>query len=157
MTSEANAETGAVRLGRLGDFIGFRLRRVQNQLSRDFAAATADRNLRSGLFSSLAIIAANSGISQQVLSHAVGLDKSVTVLIVDELEKRGFAKRKRSKVDRRRHSLVVTRAGAAYLEELFAIMERTEDVVLHQIDDAELAQFKAVLDRMHEIYRRDTA
>ena len=33
-------ESVSMNLGRLGDFVGFRLRRVQNQLSRDFAAAT---------------------------------------------------------------------------------------------------------------------
>ena len=49
----------AVSLGRLGNFVGFRLRRVQNQLSRNFTAVTTELGLRQGLFSSLAIVAAN--------------------------------------------------------------------------------------------------
>lgn len=139
----------SVNLGRLGDFVGFRLRRVQNQLSRDFAAATADRNLRSGLFSSLALIAANPGISQNELSRETALDKSVTVTIVDELERRGWATRERSKTDRRRHALFVTKAGAAYLDELFAVLEKTEDAVLHQLSRAELHILNELLDRMY--------
>lgn len=145
-----------MNLGRLGDFVGFRLRRVQNQLSRDFAAATADRNMRSGLFSSLALIAANPGVSQNELSKEVALDKSVTVTIVDELERRGWATRKRSKTDRRRHALFVTDAGSKALDELFGILEKTEDAVLHQLSRAELHILNELLDRMYSACARDT-
>ena len=83
-------------IGRLGDFLGFRLRRLQNRLSRDFNQATEKFELRSGLFSSLEIIRANPGISQADVSQIVGLDKSVTVQIVDMLEERGLAERRKS-------------------------------------------------------------
>lgn len=148
-------EAGRVSLGRLGDFVGFRLRRVQNQLSRDFAAATSAKGLRSGLFSSLGIIEANPGISQSELSREVGLDKSVTVTIVDELEKFGWAVRERSKEDRRRHALVITEEGKAHLDELFDIVERTEDAVLHQLSPAELHLLSELLDRMYDACVRD--
>ena len=146
-TSTSGAED--LKLGRLGDFVGFRLRRVQNQLSRDFAAATADRGLRSGLFSSLALISANPGVSQNEISRQIGLDKSVTVTIVDELERRGWAARERSQTDRRRHALFTTAKGEAELDELFAILERTEDAVLHQLSRAELHLLMELLDRMY--------
>jgi len=152
----ASANDGdELKLGRLGDFVGFRLRRIQNQLSRDFAAATADHNLRSGLFSSLALIAANPGISQNELSKHVSLDKSVTVNIVDELERRGWATRERSQKDRRRHALVITKSGEAELDHLFGILERTEDAVLHQLSRAELHLLMELLDRMYSACTRD--
>jgi DNA-binding MarR family transcriptional regulator len=151
----AGAGTGRMNLGRLGEFIGFRLRRVQNQLSRDFAAATADQNLRSGLFSSLALIATNPGVSQNELSQEVGLDKSVTVTIVDELERRGWANRERSKSDRRRHALYVTGAGQAKLDELFGILEHTENAALHQLSPAELHILNELLDRLYSAFVRD--
>lgn len=147
----------SVNLGRLGEFVGFRLRRVQNQLSRDFASATADRNLRSGLFSSLALIQANPGISQNALSKETALDKSVIVTIVDELERRGWATRERSKTDRRRHALFITGDGESYLNELFAILEHTEDSVLHQLSRAELHMLHELLDRMYSACVRDDA
>lgn len=142
----------SIKLGRLDEFIGFRLRRIQNQLSRDFAVATADENLRSGLLTSLAIIAANPGISQNEVSRAVGLDKSVTVQLVDELESRGLAVRERSQVDRRRHALVATEAGQTYLDGLLDTLSRTEDAVLHQLTPAELALLRELLDRMYEAF-----
>lgn len=139
----------AIALGRLGDFVGFRLRRVQNQLSRDFAAATAEHGLRSGLFSSLALISANPGLSQSDLSREIGMDKSVTVTLVDEMERRGWAQRKRSTKDRRRHALTITAEGQRELDALFGVVEQTEDAVLHQLSRAELMLLSELLDRMY--------
>jgi DNA-binding MarR family transcriptional regulator len=150
-----SAPAERLNLGRLGDFVGFRLRRVQNQLSRDFAAATADQSLRSGLFSSLGIIAANPGVSQSELSREVGLDKSVTVTIVDELEKYGWAERRRSPTDRRRHDLFATPAGEQHLDQLFGIIARTEDAVLHELSPAEMHVLSELLDRMYAACVRD--
>lgn len=138
-----------VSLGRLGEFVGFRLRRVQNQLSRDFSAATADEGLRQGLFSALAIISANPGISQNAVSREVGLDKSVTVTMIDEMERKGWAERHRAPEDRRRHALRITPAGQAKLDELFTRMEQTESAVLHQLSEGEMALLSELLDRMY--------
>jgi DNA-binding MarR family transcriptional regulator len=140
------------RLGRLDGFVGFRMRRIQNQLSRNFAAATADRNLRAGLFSTLAIISANPGISQNEVGKIVGLDKSVVVQIVDDLESLGLAVRERSQVDRRRYALQPTEAGLKYLDELFNILAETENAVLKQLSPAELALLRELLDRMYAVY-----
>ena len=151
---EENEGSGRLQLGRLGDYVGFRMRRVQNQLSADFAAATAHYGIRAGLFSSLALIEANPGISQQELSSTVGLDKSITVQIVDELERRKWAKRTRSTVDRRRHSLTVEPEGTKTLDELFAIMVDVESEVLAQLSAEERPLFDGLLDRMYAVFHR---
>jgi DNA-binding MarR family transcriptional regulator len=140
------------QLGRLGDFVGFRMRRVQNRLSNKFSEATKHYGLRSGLFSSLAIISANPGISQQELSTAVGLDKSITVQIIDELENRGYARRERSRIDRRRHSLTATAEGETVLDELFAIMAQVEGEVLEELSTDEREILHEMLDRMHAVF-----
>ncbi|RYD48713.1 MAG: MarR family transcriptional regulator [Sphingomonadales bacterium] len=143
-----------MQLGRLNDYVGFRMRRVQNQLSANFAAETARFGIRTGLFSSLALIEANPGLSQQELSGTVGLDKSITVQIVDELEKRGWAKRERSTTDRRRHALTLQPAGKEFLDELFAIMKRVEAEVQAQLKPDERPIFDAALDRMYDVFHR---
>lgn len=147
----AGDEGAALSLGALGDFVGFRLRRIQNQLSRDFAAATADHDLRSGLFTALAIISANPGLSQIELAREIGLDKSITVLIVDDLEKRGLAERRRSPTDRRRHALYINEAGESLLSELFGVLREVEEQVLMCLSAAELKTLGSLLDR---IYRK---
>ncbi|RYY26652.1 MAG: MarR family transcriptional regulator [Sphingomonadales bacterium] len=141
-------------LGRLGKTVGFRMRRVQIQFSNSFAAKTAEYGMRSGLFSSLAIISGNPGMSQQELSRVVGLDKSVTVQIVDELENRGFARRERSKIDRRRHSLKVTPDGEAFIDKMFAIVGDVEDEAMQHLSAAERASLHELLDRMYDILAR---
>lgn len=152
---QGDAAPRRISLGRLGDFVGFRLRRVQNQLSRNFAVVTANEGLRAGLFSSLAIVEANPGISQSELSREVGLDKSVTVTMVDEMEKFGWAERRRSLQDRRRHALYITPAGAAKLDHLFSLMDETESAVLHQLSPGEMHLLSELLDRMYEAIVRD--
>lgn len=143
-----------MQLGRLNDYVGFRMRRVQNQLSANFVARTAEYGIRTGLFSSLALIEANPGLSQQDLSSTVGLDKSITVQIVDELEKRGWAKRERSKVDRRRHELTILPEGKRFLDRLFEIMAEVEAEVLAQLSPEERPIFDAALDRMYDVFHR---
>lgn len=144
------ADQPEVDLGRLGDFIGFRLRRIQNHLSRNFSARNAAWNLRSGLFSSLAIIAANPGISQNLLSREVGLDKSATVQIVDDLEARNWAERRRSTNDRRYYELVVTSTGQEALDQLFANLEETERDVMVHLSDAERVLLLGLLDQVYQ-------
>lgn len=149
-TSSAPAGTeGEISLGRLGDFVGFRLRRIQNQLSRQFAQVTDRYQLRQGLFSALAIISANPGLSQVMLAREVGLDKSMAVAVVDELEARGWAERRRSTVDRRRHALFTTPAGEAWLTEMFAALENVEHDVLDALGEEDRRVLGAILDRVY--------
>jgi DNA-binding MarR family transcriptional regulator len=136
-------------LGRMDDYLGFRLRRIQNRLSKDFAAAVAEHGLKQGLFSSLALISANPGTSQAFVSREVGLDKSATVAIVDELERRGWAERQASATDRRRHALFITPAGDAFLDQMFVILDRTEQKAVEQLSAAEFALLQELLDRIY--------
>lgn len=136
-------------MGRMDDYLGFRLRRIQNRLSKDFAAAVAEHGLKQGLFSSLALISANPGTSQAFVSREVGLDKSATVAIVDELERRGWAERQASATDRRRHALFITPAGDAFLDQMFVILDRTEQKAVEQLSAAEFALLQELLDRIY--------
>lgn len=139
----------ATKLGRLGDFIGFRLRRLQNQLSRDFAVAAKRQQPRSGLFSALAVIEANPGISQRDMAAEIGLDKSPAVLLVDDMEARGFAVRQPSEADRRRHALHITPAGVRWLDRSCRILRKTEATASRQLSARELLQLQRLLDRMY--------
>ena len=140
-------------LGRLGNFLGFRFRRMQDQLTKAFSSATAAHNLKSGSFSSLALISANPGLSQQDLCREVGLDKSVTVLMVNDLESRGLAVRKKSKQDKRRHALFITPAGEAFLAELFEILNEVEGGLMSVLSPEELAMLKGLMDRIYHFER----
>jgi len=149
MRVRPSRRSAGLSLGRMDDYLGFRLRRIQNRLSKDFAVAVAEHGLKQGLFSSLALISANPGTSQAFVSREVGLDKSATVAIVDELERRGWAERQASATDRRRHALFITPAGDAFLDQMFVILDRTEQKAVEQLSAAEFALLQELLDRIY--------
>jgi len=137
-------------LGRLGDFIGFRLRRIQNQLSTAFSAQSVALGLRPGEFSALAVISANPGLSQGKLAREVGLDKSAAVAVIDDLERLGLAERRRSTEDRRRHALHTTKAGEAALKKLFTRLEAVERDVLNVLGPHDVQVLSGLLDRVYD-------
>jgi DNA-binding MarR family transcriptional regulator len=147
-------DDNGISLGRLSDFLGFRLRRVQNQLSRDFTTKTREWGLRQGMFSSLEIIANNPGMSQVDLSAEVGLDKSAIVPLVDDLEARGWVERTKSARDRRRNELSITPTGKAELDRLFQELEVTEQAGLAALTDDERATINRALDKVYHAYVR---
>ncbi|MDH7974183.1 MarR family winged helix-turn-helix transcriptional regulator [Sphingomonas sp. AR_OL41] len=154
MDDTTSDDVTGISLGRLGSFLGFRLRRVQNQLSRDFSAKTRDWGMRAGMFSALEIIASNPGVSQAVLSEEVGLDKSAVVPLVDDLERRGWVTRTRSTTDRRRNHLDITDAGKIELDRLFEHLSVTEKAGLAMLDDEERAIVSRALDKVYHAYVR---
>jgi DNA-binding MarR family transcriptional regulator len=157
MAKEPIQENAEISLGRLGDYLGFRLRRVQNQLSRDFSVKTRALNLRAGMFSALEIIAANPGISQILLSLEVGLDKSAMVPLIDELEARGWIARVKSARDRRRNELSITSSGQETLDWLFVELAETEETGLAALSSEERVTINRALDKIYHLYVRGGA
>jgi DNA-binding MarR family transcriptional regulator len=150
--SDGSQSAGKISLGRLSDVLGFRLRRVQNQLSRDFSARIRPWNMRAGMFSALEIISANPSISQAELSLEVGLDKSAMVQIVDDLESRGWVVRTRSKSDRRRNDLTITEEGKVQLDQMVEELARVEEAGLAMLTVEEQRLVNAALDKVYQAY-----
>ena len=144
-----------IELGELDQFIGFRLKRVQNHLARQFSLSTREKGLRSGSFSCLALISANPGLSQMELAKEVALDKSSVAVLIDDLETHGLAKRMRSRMDRRRYSLFTTEAGEAVLGDLFRSLERIERELMNALAPDEVAGLQALLDKIYQTALRD--
>ena len=138
-------------LGVLRDVLGFRLRRIQNHLSKSFAERLAGRDIKAGEFSALALIAANPGISQTQLANEGGFDKAALVMLIDDLERSGWALRKRSTADRRRHALEITPAGEEVLAELFEIGKANEAPITDALDPVELRNLYTTLDRIYRL------
>jgi DNA-binding MarR family transcriptional regulator len=136
-------------IGPLDDLISVLLRRVEIHLTRGFIAATAEQGVRIGVISSLALIASNPGISQNELALHTVFDKSGIVAIVDSLEELGWAVRKTSKADRRRHALYVTAEGRVRLKKFAASVRKVEAELLATIPPEDLDYLRKLLERMH--------
>lgn len=107
-----------IRLGRLGELVGFHLRLAQDASFRAFARNTGMPDLRPGRFAAMAVIHNNPGITQSALGRAIARDKSSVTPLIQDLERRGLVERARSRTDRRSVSLRLTQAGACMLAAL---------------------------------------
>lgn len=140
---------GEIDLGILSEIIGFRIRRIQNHLSRSLSALLNDPDLRPGVFSTLALIAANPGLSQKTLSREVGFDKASVVAILDNMEARGWTRRQRSTTDRRRHHLFVTPEGETALGRMTELVRQNEAEAHATLTSEEQATLGVLLDKLY--------
>jgi DNA-binding MarR family transcriptional regulator len=127
-------------LGLLGDSIGPAIRLLRNLLSSRIVAAFEPFGLRSGTFSTMALIGANPGCSQSEIARHIGTDKSIVVAIVDDLERKGLAERRRSTEDRRRNALTLTEAGERVMKELDRLGRQVENPIRASLSPQEVEQ-----------------
>jgi DNA-binding MarR family transcriptional regulator len=118
-----------VDLGVLAGALGPVVRLLRNHLASRIVDAFSPYDLRTGSFSTMALIAANEGCAQSDIARETGVDKSVVVALVDSLERKGLAERTRSPLDRRRNSLSLTEKGHALLHEMHKIALEVEKPV----------------------------
>jgi DNA-binding MarR family transcriptional regulator len=129
---------------------GFLLVQLGTHRHRAFAERLARLDLHPRHFGMLSQLAVNEGRSQQALSAALGIHRSAVVALVDDLEERGLAERRRDPGDRRAYALYLTPAGRELLVELERIADQDEDELLAGLDAPERAQLISLLQRVAE-------
>ncbi len=110
-----------VELGPLSGTLGFALRRAQAAVTQDFLAAFAAEEIRPTQLAVLTVLRHNPGLRQTQVSFSLGIKRTNFVPLLDELERRGFAERRRVPGDRRAAALFLTRAGSEALDRFEAI------------------------------------
>lgn len=146
---------GSLDLGALNDLLGFHFRRIQNHISRAFQNDPRHGDLKSGLFSIMALISANPGVSQTRLALEAGIDKTALVALLDYLEDQSWAVRARAKDDRRKHSLYITPQGLAVLQTLTVAAHEIEASAREALTPDELTQLLAILDKLYAHHFRE--
>lgn len=128
--------------GALAGLIGYRLRRAQQAVFRDFAEqVSAVSPGRAGV---LMLIHANPGVTQSRLALAVGLDRSTMVGVLDEFERAGWIERRRGS-DRRTNGIWLTRTGRALLTRVRRQIDAHESRVAKRLNEREREQLLALL------------
>jgi MarR family transcriptional regulator for hemolysin len=95
------------------------------------------------------LAAASAGEHTQTeLARIVGLDKTMMVVTLDELEAAGFAERRPSPTDRRARVIAVTEAGRRVIDEAEQITARIRDDVLGVLPARERTAFLDALTRL---------
>ncbi len=129
---------------------GFLLVQLGTHAHRRFAERLARLDLHPRHFGMLSHLAASEGQSQQALSIALGIHRSAVVALVDDLEHRGLAERRRDPLDRRAYTLYLTPPGRAVLADLQRIAEQHEAKLLTALDASERSQLISLLQRVAE-------
>jgi DNA-binding MarR family transcriptional regulator len=89
-------------------------------------------------------------LTQQSLCGHLHLDPTNLVAILNELEERGYATRRRDPEDRRRHLVEVSKKGIAVIEKVSEVMDGVEDELLEGLDAAERDQLEGLLTSIWE-------
>jgi DNA-binding MarR family transcriptional regulator len=129
---------------------GFLLVQLGTHAHRRFAERLARIDLHPRHFGMLSHLAASEGQSQQALSVALGIHRSAVVALVDDLEQRGLAVRRRDPADRRAYTLYLTPSGRDLLADLERIAEKHEAELLSALDGSERSQLISLLQRVAE-------
>jgi MarR family transcriptional regulator, lower aerobic nicotinate degradation pathway regulator len=130
--------------GELGVYPGYLLARLGEASRRRFAAALEPEGLHPRHFGVMTMVAAQPGMSQQLLHEKTAIDPSSMVAVIDELEERGLAERRPHPDDRRARMIVLTEQGEQSLKrirtvaadlqrEFFAVLSADERRTLHAL------------------------
>lgn len=128
---------GAPSMGLLSTSVGYALKRAYLRVYDDFLLALGDLELRPQLFSALSLIVDNPGIIQSALARVLAIERSNIVLLVDELDRRGFITRNPVPSDRRAYALRATEAGRLCRREAAIRIAAHEKRMLSRLSDAE--------------------
>ena len=90
------------------------------------------------------------GTTQQELGEAMLLDPNTVVLLLNELESRGFSIRRRDAEDRRRHVVEITPAGRQAVVKAEKARDAIEDELLAALSDEDRRTLKRIVLRALE-------
>src|SRR5437762_2739532 len=89
-------------------------------------------------------------LTQQTLCGQLHLDPTNLVAILNELEERGYATRRRDPEDRRRHLVEVSNKGLAVIDKVSKVMDGVEGELLDGLEPAEREQLEGLLTAIWE-------
>jgi DNA-binding MarR family transcriptional regulator len=137
-------ETGPVH-----GLIGYRLRRAQVTVFQQFMTRFVDFGMTPAEYSALALIAANPGSKQTQIGEALGIKRANFVTLINGLQARGLAERRRPAGDRRANALYLTQAGTAFIARANAVQAEFEAEMVESLGGpAARDQLLAFLDRL---------
>lgn len=136
--SSPTAKSFAMRdLPDMTDIIGYKLRRAQLFVFQDFIQTFEKMKLRPAEFSVLALISSHPGQKQTEIARKLGIKRANFVALMDNLEKRGLAERRKGKQDRRAHSLHLTPEGVRFVEKMTGIWRTHENRMIEKLGGPE--------------------
>jgi DNA-binding MarR family transcriptional regulator len=108
----------------------------------------AAAGMRRGFYGVLAVLAEFGPSAQADIGRRLGVDRSDMVAILNDLESERYVTRAPDPADRRRNSVVLTRAGRAALGRFDRAIGEAEKAVLSSLSVTERASLVGLLQRI---------
>lgn len=129
--------------------LDFKLRRAQLLAFQDFSESLAKLKLRPAEFSVLAMIARYPGQKQTTIAEMLGIKRANFVFLMDSLETRGLAERRKERNDRRSHSLHLTQEGVRFVKQMTTLRQEHEDRLITRLGGRDnLERLNGLLDQL---------
>lgn len=141
--------TSRARIEHMDDHTGYLIIKVAGMAVPAFERALVSLGLNTRQVRVLGFLHGES-LSQAELCARTGLDRTTMVAVLDELEQLGHATRERSKSDRRKHVVRITRNGKAAYAKATKKLLRAQEELLQPLAPAERAQLHALLSRLFD-------
>jgi DNA-binding MarR family transcriptional regulator len=142
------AAESSLNLGDLPSLVGFRVRMAQLVIYDDFMRGAPVARLTPGQVAILLLVDQNAGVTQQELSHRIGIEKSTLVVRLHRLAERGLLRRVRSSDDRRRNTLELTPQGKRCLSTMMRYVHAHEARLLSDLSSDERQQLLRLLSKV---------
>lgn len=129
--------------------VGYRLRRAQLIVFKEFSEAFSELDLRPADFAVLALIADNPGRKQAEIAAALGIKRANFVALINGLAERGLVERRQKENDKRSHALFLTDCGREFAARMNGIQRDFEQQLIDRLGGpAERNKLIALLDRI---------
>lgn len=128
--------------------LGLLLARARMGLAEEMDALFDDGGLGIRHFAVLSLINRRGGLRQTDIAAVMGIDRTTTMKVVDELEARGLLQRSRSSEDRRANAIDLTDAGRAWRERYVPPIAEQEQRFLSPLSPGERTLLQELLMRL---------
>ena len=135
---------------------GFLIRRAQQIAIAIFLEESGDLKITTTQYGILFVLKHKQGLDQISVAKSLGLDRSTTGMVLGKLENAGLIERTRGTEDKRRHNLVLTRAGERMLQRLAEPARRAQSRVLSAFSAEERKLFVDLLEKLVDKYNDTT-
>ena len=153
-SGQTYSEMSNFDLSVLTEAVGYQLRRAQMAVFQDFTETFIVEGLRPADFSVMILILKNPGSKQSEVAEALGIQRANFVAIIDSLEKRGLAERRKTGSDRRVQSLYLTDVGEGFASDMLRIWRSHEDRMIDKLGGTE--KHAQLIEILAQLYNSDS-
>jgi MarR family transcriptional regulator for hemolysin len=130
--------------------VGMHLARVAREAGRAFDAALEEAGGSLPVWLVLISLKSQQLANQRALAEAVGIQEATLTHHLNAMETKGLLTRRRDPANRRVHVVELTAEGDALFAKLRTAAMAFDERLRAGLSAAELEQFQAVLDRLHD-------